>query len=228
MNTYPVETQHMASRLFLSIAVAALALAVDSNAIDRADNVDEAHDVSDTHDHPEADHADAHSAEHAHEHDPSGERRQAGAHQHGGASLAVAKDGSELIIEFDTPLYNLTGFEHAPSTQTQKQLLATVEEKLSDPMRLFIMGRKAGCTARDVEDVHLFDEDGHADASESHRDVLVTYTFRCRAPERLDNIDVQLFDAFSRLESLDVVYLDETTQGAMSLTPADTKIRLDP
>ncbi len=88
--------------------------------------------------------------------------RSADAHVHGDASLSMALEGSTLTIEFDTPLYNLIGFEHVAETDDQKKAVEDAETHLNDPASLFSFGSEAGCVAQtDGLDIHL--EHAHYD-----------------------------------------------------------------
>lgn len=55
-----------------------------------------------------------------------------GVHSHGTAQLQVAREGQTFDILFETPAYNLVGFEHAPKNTEQKQAVAKAEAWLSE------------------------------------------------------------------------------------------------
>lgn len=55
-----------------------------------------------------------------------------GVHSHGTAQLQVAREGQTLDILFETPAYNLVGFEHAPKNAKQEQAVAKAEAWLSE------------------------------------------------------------------------------------------------
>ncbi|WP_166257494.1 ZrgA family zinc uptake protein [Marinobacter salicampi] len=55
-----------------------------------------------------------------------------GVHSHGTAQLQVAREGQTLDILFETPAYNLVGFEHAPKNANQEQAVAKAEAWLSE------------------------------------------------------------------------------------------------
>src|SRR5690606_20886978 len=55
---------------------------------------------------------------------------QHAAHEHGVADLRVAAEGNTVVIEFDSPLDNLVGFEHAPRDDAQRMALRTAEKRL--------------------------------------------------------------------------------------------------
>ncbi len=176
--------------------------------------------------------------------------RQAAAHLHGDAKLAIALDESALVIELDTPLYNLTGFEHEPQTSTEATVLQNVQIILSLPAGLFSFNPEANCLPRvnnqaveltppskDSGDGEAGHADHHAEEAQhdahseehdeaTHRDVLIEYAFDCESPEQLQSITVELFDLFPRMEELDTVFLDQTTQRSVRLDPNNHRINL--
>ncbi|MFK8014439.1 MAG: DUF2796 domain-containing protein [Gammaproteobacteria bacterium] len=191
-----------------------------------------------TDDHESDDHNDDHDDDHPedaqHDDHADDERRQVGAHLHGDAKLAVALEGKTLFIELDTPVYNLTGFEHAPRNEEEETTARDVEALLAQPMRLFSINEQAGCKAREqstsqsrlpfelhAQDEHADDDhhDEHAESTDTHRDVVVEYAFDCQSPDRIERLAVSVFEFFPRIEELDTVILDQNSQRTMALTP---------
>ncbi len=93
-----------------------------------------------------------------------------GAHEHGIADLRVAIEGGEVLVEFDSPLDNLVGFEHAPNTPEQRAALAAAERRLLDFASLFTLPAAAGCVLSDVqlESPYPQGADGHGDHDHKH------------------------------------------------------------
>lgn len=108
--------------------------------------------------------------------------RSADRHVHGGATLSIVSEGNAIQIEFETPLYNLLGFEYVPETDTEKALVSNVETNLMEPQRLFRFNDDAKCAFNlPSPQVTLFkthseigyDEDHHGhdqDAGHEHSD----------------------------------------------------------
>jgi len=138
---------------------------------------------------------------------------QHAAHEHGVAALRVALDGPTLLIEFDSPLDNLVGFEHAPTTAEQRSALASAERRLKDFEHLFSLPAAAGCVLAEVqldspypqseEDHghldHGHEDEGHDDHDQAHGDMYVAYQLECSTPSALTGIGVGLIDAFPRI-----------------------------
>ncbi|MEO9969232.1 MAG: DUF2796 domain-containing protein [Hyphomonadaceae bacterium] len=171
------------------------------------------------------------------------EVRQADSHTHGDANLAVIVEGTSLTIELETPLYNLTGFEHAPETEEQTSIIEAAEAKLMQPEDLFQANTEAGCVATDTGlEVHLgeedHDEEEHedehggddhgSDTDDIHQDILITYMFTCDTPNRLSEIDISLLNMFPYMTELEVSYLGDVTQRLFTLDQTSTKINLRP
>ena len=78
------------------------------------------------------------------------------AHEHGVATLNVVLDGKKLVLQLESPLDNLVGFEHAPRNDKQRAALAKMEESLQAGDRWFKPAAAAGCTLRDVKVEHPY------------------------------------------------------------------------
>lgn len=176
------------------------------------------------------------------------EHRQHHAHEHGAAKLMIAVEGDQLQIELDTPGFNLFGFEHAPQTQEEKDLVASVRAQLAQGSTLFVGLSAMSCQqtawSMTMEDEHEdHDEDHHADHDddevhdtdhdeehdhdheESHQDWLASWQFSCSGLNKMNSLQVKLFDYLEHLEDLDVAYLLADTQGAVELSPENNWIR---
>ena len=57
---------------------------------------------------------------------------QHGTHEHGAALLNIALDGPDLVLEFISPAINIVGFEYAPSTNEQMELVEAAVTQLND------------------------------------------------------------------------------------------------
>jgi hypothetical protein len=155
----------------------------------------------------------------------AGQARQAGAHIHGHASLALVLDRQALAIEFQTPAHTLYGFERAPRTAEERSRTEAVRRRLENPGQLFTLDAAAGCAlqSRDLADL-VPGRPGAA--AETHEDVIARYSYACAAPHRLRHIDIAAFDAFPVLERVDIVYLGEGGQRAGTARPQRRRVDL--
>jgi len=165
--------------------------------------------------------------------------RSADSHTHGDAQLAIVLENGAITIELDSPLYNILGFEHAPETDAQKATLSQVEKQLGGGNELFTFNSGADCKPfSETHKVTLFNDDDHDDDhtdekhhetehdESSHKDVLLSYEFRCESPTSLSNISVNLFEFFNELSEVDVTYLGPSSQKQVTLTPKNSKVEI--
>ncbi len=92
---------------------------------------------------------------------------QHGSHEHGAALLNVALDGPDLVLEFISPAINIVGFEHAPSTNEQMELVEAAVTQLSDGEALFEVSARAKCQLTNTEvESELAEEGEHSEEDE--------------------------------------------------------------
>ncbi len=165
--------------------------------------------------------------------------RQHAAHAHGIGRLNLALEDQQLYVELHSPASNIFGFEHAPSSDGEREKLRTAVETLEQGDRLFRFAEAAGCRMTWVDlDSSLIDaataegpgeraqgpgDDHRHDAD--HADITAGYRFACARPERIDRLTVGLFEAFPSTERLAVQYIVGGQQGAAALTPANPVLR---
>ena len=129
-------------------------------------------------------------------------------HHHGAVKLGVAIDGAEVTLAVEMPLDSVVGFERAPRTDAERKAAATALEKLRDGGSLFRFDAPAACTLAGVKvDAPVLEQAAKAGADKKekeHADLDATYTFKCAQPSRLTSLEVLLFDAFKRIERIDV------------------------
>ena len=151
--------------------------------------------------------------------------RSADSHSHGGAVLSVAAENNSIVMELETPLYNLLGFEYAPKTPEEKTRVSEVEARLARPENLMSFNAEAGCTYdKPVHKIMLFEEhadheheddhgsDHEEDHGSDHKDVILEYGLKCKAMSKLKKIEVSLFEEFPFFKELELVYLGPSQQ----------------
>ncbi|MDQ5770778.1 DUF2796 domain-containing protein [Thiothrix subterranea] len=169
--------------------------------------------------------------DHEHEHEAHG------AHEHGAAtlSLAVGTEGLEIMLE--SPAANIVGFEHAATTDADKQKLADTVKKLEAGAELFSTNTEAGCTLKNAEvvsallgnteDAAKHDHD-HEKSGETHNNMDVTWSFACTQPAELKEVAVKLFAAFpDGFQHIKAEWVTEKGASAVELDKDDT-IKLTP
>ena len=151
------------------------------------------------------------------------------AHVHGEANMAIVIDGKDVSVSLMSPMYNITGFEHAPETDDQRDTLQTAISLLDDGAQLFEVNSAAKCTLTSSHH-SLSAEHEHSDADEegaeaeeahhhNHRDLEAEYEYTCEHPSKLASIKLRLFDHFKNLQKVKVVTLSGNDQSAADLSP---------
>lgn len=146
---------------------------------------------------------------HGHEHQ---DQASVAAHVHGEAALNIVIDGALILAEFISPLENLLGFEHKPTTPEQKQAFQDLQQNLMDYQALFEL-IDASCTQIEQHTTSPFSQANHAHA-EWHSE----YHLQCSVMGEKVSIKPQLFSAYPGLEKLSVQMITEQGQSEFILS----------
>lgn len=158
-------------------------------------------------------------------------QRSGHAHQHGVASLDLAIDGQSLTIAMEIPLDNLVGFERAPRTAAETARLDAALASLKDGASLFKIDPAAGCSLREVTLTSAALKLGTATApagNDGHADLDADYRFECTQAARAGHVELGLFQAFARLQRLEVQAVTGQRQFKRSLRRPATRLNLAP
>ncbi len=167
------------------------------------------------------------------------------AHIHGEAKLNIVFEGPELLIELKSPSYNLVGFEHAPKTKNQLELVENTISLLKNFKNVADTSSEANCKIADAsvstsmrrihedehhedehhEDEHHEDEHQHS-AKEIHSEFSATYSLICNKPENLKSIQLELFSTFELMEEIVVQMIIQGKQGFAELNPDNPNLKL--
>jgi hypothetical protein len=166
--------------------------------------------------------------------------REASTHVHGAAELSFVISGNDLLVDLDSPLVNIVGFEHAPKTSTERKTADAATRLLNDPARIAVPSPEAECVAATASVALPFDpasthgekraggkEEHEADAnSHDHIDVQVSYAFACARMERLEHIEVTALKTFPGIKAAQVVFLGPKAQFSRELNASSSRLRL--
>lgn len=169
---------------------------------------------------------------HDHGHHPQ-QNKQAGgqqhaAHVHGEAELSIAQEGSQIDIILLSPAMNIVGFEKPTGSPEQKAAIQRAEQQLAKPDSLFtISGGKCALESMASNISELLP--GHALSSaegetEAHHDIEAHFRYRCAAPQAIEKLNVELFDAFPSIETVFAQWVNEHGQGAQSLSRGSRRL----
>lgn len=125
------------------------------------------------------------------------------AHEHGVVRLDVAVEADGFSVGLQAPLDNLVGYERAPRSDAERRVAAEALERLrNSAASLFKADAAARCTLTAAE-VRAPLLEGRGGAG-GHADLDADYTFKCADARALRSIDVGLFDAFRRIQRIEV------------------------
>ena len=164
------------------------------------------------------------------------------AHVHGEAELNIVFESRELLMELESPSFNLVGFEHEPQSLDQHKLVENTIESLKDFRRIASISPEADCKLIDAsisttmkglgnrrkehhEDEHHEDEHQHS-AKEIHSEFSATYSLRCDKPENLKSVQLELFMTFELMEEIVVQMIIQGRQGFAELNPDNPNLKL--
>jgi len=157
------------------------------------------------------------------------ERRQVASHEHGVTAANIAIDGSELLIELESPAMNIVGFEHSPGDKDQQATINEAIYELRNGAQLFGFPVGAGCTLDSSDAAYISDStDAHEDHSEhepSHSGFFAEYTFECTDPGEIDEIRMKVFTKFPLTTVVEASFVSDRIQTYRELT-ADSPILL--
>ncbi|MCY3821306.1 MAG: DUF2796 domain-containing protein [Gammaproteobacteria bacterium] len=94
-----------------------------------------------------------------------------GTHEHGTAEIELAVEGSNVVVNFVSPMYNLVGFERAPRDEQDREAVAAATVLLDDPGNLVLLQADAQCTVVELDidwDAPSAEEEEHDDEAAEH------------------------------------------------------------
>jgi hypothetical protein len=167
--------------------------------------------------------------------------RELGPHLHGHGTLDIAVENHRVSMELEVPGMDIVGFEHAASTDEQKQKVAAATLQLGKPLEVFRLPAAAGCTVADakvaIEPEHHHDGDEDADAGHdqqaaagndhdgpghdehaSHNQFHVIYALDCREPASLTSIGFDYFKMFAGAHDLTVNVVTAKAQNSYEVS----------
>jgi hypothetical protein len=156
------------------------------------------------------------------------------AHEHGVLTLDVALEGKQLSIAMAAPLDNLLGFERAPRTDAERKAAADVLARLRSPATaaaLFVTDAAAQCSLIKAEVRAPVLEPAAKPAAkpaaaDAHADLDADYEFSCAQPGELRSLEVGLFEAYKRVQRIDVQVAGPKGQSKLTLKRPARSVKL--
>jgi hypothetical protein len=148
-------------------------------------------------------------------------------HQHGVAKLDIAVATGKVTIDFESPLDNLVGFERAPRTDAERQRSDAAVATLKAGETLLRIDPAARCTLAGITQnsapLQLGTPDSKA-ATEGHADLDASFEFTCKGAPGF--VEVGLFEAFPRLQRIEVLTATARGQSRAILKRPDKRVGL--
>lgn len=151
------------------------------------------------------------------------------AHVHGLMRLDIAVEKSTLTLQLETPLDSLLGFERAPRTAGERQAADALLKQMGNGAALFKPDAAAQCSLTQAHiDSPVLQTTAPTTqgAGHEHADLDASYEFRCAHPEQLTGLDVSLFDAFKRLQKIEVQMAGVKQQSKQTLQRPNQRVTL--
>ncbi len=160
---------------------------------------------------------------------PLGVLAQGHAHVHGVAKMDIAVEAKKIMVNFETPLDNLVGFERAPRTDSERTRADEAVARLRGGDELFKFDPAAGCKMATVELTSAALKLGQAEAApkDGHAELEGAWAFDCTDATLARHVDVGLF-AFKQLKRVQVQLALPKTQAKSELKRPKTRISLAP
>ena len=155
-------------------------------------------------------------------------------HLHGHVELRLALENTSLELYLESPSVNIVGFEHRATSAQQIQTAEYAKSILELPTEIFSFS-DGNCSLsqsnvdfsailQTTESHKLGD---HHEAQEvDHSEITAGYKYNCQQGVELDIIRVELIEYFPGIEKIKVIWLTDTKQGTVELTPKSNLIRI--
>lgn len=154
-------------------------------------------------------------------------------HEHGVVRLDVSIEGPQVTIAMTAALDNWLGFERAPRTDAERKAAAEVLARLRNPSQgapLFALSAQAQCQLAQSEvsapvlepaakpaAAPAAPPPAPAKGGAEHADLEASYSFQCAQPAQLRSLDLGLFDAYKRIQRIEVQVAGPKGQAKVTL-----------
>jgi tRNA(Arg) A34 adenosine deaminase TadA len=140
-------------------------------------------------------------------------------HQHGASAVEVSLDGNMLLVAWESPLSDLTGFEHAPRTASEKSQAAQLLATLQSPSALLTPNPEAQCHVTKVTTQApslMHTEHAHG-AHDAHSDLDYAVSYNCAQPKALAQLRVNAFQTWPTIKAIEASLVGPGGQAVQTL-----------
>ena len=151
------------------------------------------------------------------------------AHVHGLSHLTIALEKQTLLVEINSPLMDMVGFEGEPRTKVQKDSIERAKTKLRKIDNVLIF-KGGSCREKNIDvklgHDHSNDHSHSEHDHDTHSEISAVYKFKCLEPQELREITVLLPNQFSRMEQIKAQWATSDAQGQITLDKKKNIINL--
>ena len=151
------------------------------------------------------------------------------AHVHGLSHLTIALEKQTLLVEINSPLMDIVGFEGEPRTKVQKDSIERAKTTLRKIGNVLIF-KGGSCLEKNIDVTLGHDHSNEHSHSEhdhdTHSEISAIYEFNCSEPTELQEIAVLLPNQFSRMEQIKAQWVTSNVQGQITLDKKKNTISL--
>lgn len=153
------------------------------------------------------------------------------AHHHGMSQLNIVQDKDELFFEFEIPSHDLVGFEYFPKTTEEKNAVNNSLNILKKSESLLVISPEGGCTLKKPVEINsklIADQKvdiANKELNKGHSDFRITLAYNCKIMAKVDSVDVEVFNKFSRIQNIKVKGV--TPKGSIAQTVSRKNNRIN-
>lgn len=140
------------------------------------------------------------------------------AHVHGEAELAIAINGDNLSVSFESPLVNLVGFEHEPNSDETSAAYNDMRDALANSDSVLSFSDDAECAH--------YSSETSIRRSGDHATMIADYEFTCDRMGKLGGGKVAAFENFDGLEEINLVVVSQSQQSVAFLTATNSSFTI--
>lgn len=184
------------------------------------------------------------------------EAREMDAHVHGVSTLELAVEDGVVEMNLLSPGMDIVGFEHAASTDADKDALEAAVRMMLVPENVVTLPDAAECRLtealarlhdgeQDEEDAEGADHDEHAEGEShehedhpegedhahedgaKHSEFRVRYTFACEHPEEFVTVGFPFFERFETAQEIEAQYVTDAGAGSAEVGRNAAELTLD-
>lgn len=158
---------------------------------------------------------------------------QESAHVHGQGKMLIAQQNKSWHIQFILPAADVLGFEHAPESQQQRNLVSEVITKFKNHTSMLELN--GNCTLEHIENSlteheshdeneHDIEVEHHGEeehSSHHHGDIEVEYLYSCQS--KVTQVSLTLFAWINSLTSIEAQWVIDKGQG-LTVLNRDTSV----